>query len=310
MDLGFVMADTVAKPFLKWAGGKTQLLDEFLKRIPPELKNGGITSFIEPFIGGGAVFFNLNSIFSFEECHIFDSNEELVLAYNVVRKDAEDLIGCLEGMSREYLKLDSPGRSEYFYSVRERFNKERSGINFKRYGKKWVPRAAQIIFLNRTCYNGLFRVNSKGSFNVPFGRYKNPKIVNPDLLRADSEVLSNTKIHCGDFADSLKCIRDDSFVYFDPPYRPLSPTASFTTYSRNGFDDCEQRRLASFFKKCDGKGARLILSNSDPKNIDPADDFFDALYSGFRIERVPAKRMINSDGDKRGEISEILVMNY
>ena len=221
------MAKVAAKPFLKWAGGKTQLLEEFLKRIPAEFKGSGIDSFVEPFIGGGAVFFHLNSIFSFGECHIFDSNEELVLAYNVVREDADDLIECLSGMSREYLKLDGPGRSEYYYSVREKFNSEKSKINFKRYGKKWVPRAAQIIFLNRTCYNGLFRVNSRGGFNVPFGRYRNPRIVNPDLLRVDSEVLSNTKIHCGDFADSLRYIHKDSFVYFDPPYRPLSHTASF-----------------------------------------------------------------------------------
>lgn len=304
------MSKTAAKPFLKWAGGKTQLLDELTKRIPKELGGGGISSFVEPFIGGGAVFFYLNSRFSFDECHLFDSNEELVLAYTVVRDDVEDLIDCLGSMAGEYLPLDDPDRNEYYYSIRDLFNSEKEGINFKRYGRAWVPRAAQLIFLNRTCYNGLFRVNSKGGFNVPFGRYKNPKIVNPGILRTDSDVLSNTKVRQGDFADSVRYVRDDSFVYFDPPYRPLSPTASFTAYSSNGFNDREQRRLADFYKKCDNKGAKLMLSNSDPKNIDPDDNFFDDLYSDFRIERVPAKRMINCDGGKRGAVEEILVMNY
>lgn len=308
--MGFIMSKTIAKPFLKWAGGKTQLLDEFAKRIPAELKDGGINSFVEPFIGGGAVFFHLNSIFSFDECHLFDNNEELVLAYNVVRKDVDELIECLAEMAAEYIPLDDKGRSEYYYSVRDNFNSEKEGINFRRYGKNWIPRAAQLIFLNKTCFNGLFRVNSRGGFNVPFGQYKNPKIVNPDLLRADSEALSSTKIHRGDFASSLRHVTDDSFVYFDPPYRPLSLTASFTAYSKNGFDDCEQKRLARYYKRCHARGAKLMLSNSDPKNIDPDDNFFDDLYSDFKIERVSAKRMINADAEKRGAVDEILVMNY
>ncbi|MBN1432644.1 MAG: DNA adenine methylase [Methanomicrobiaceae archaeon] len=304
------MAKTIAKPFLKWAGGKTQLLEELTNRLPVDIGNGGITSFIEPFIGGGAVFFHLNSLHSFRECHIFDSNPELVLAYTVLRDDPEDLIDCLASMAGEYLSLDESGRSDYYYDIRDRFNKGREAISFWRYSKEWIPRAAELIFMNRTCYNGLFRVNSKGGFNVPFGRYKNPKILNSDLLRTDSGVLSNTKIHPGDFADSLRYVREDSFVYFDPPYRPLNSTSSFTSYSSGGFDDESQRRLADFFKKCDKKGAKIMLSNSDPKNVDPEDDFFDDLYGDFRIERVPAKRMINSDAGKRGEVSEILVMNF
>jgi len=303
------MSKTIAKPFLKWAGGKTQLLDEFKKRIPKEVENGDISTFVEPFIGGGAVFFHFNKIFQFEECRIFDINEELILAYRVVQRDVDDLIEYLSNLSEEYLAKDEQGRKEYYNFVRTEFNQSRPS-NMKNYCNSWVTRAGQLIFLNKTCFNGLYRVNLKDEFNVPFGRYKNPKILFPDILRADSEILQNTKIHLGDFGKSSRYITKNSFVYFDPPYRPLSNTASFTSYSSGGFDDYEQKRLAKFFEKCDAKGAKLMLSNSDPKNINPKDDFFDELYSKFKIERVPAKRMINCDGKKRGEIKEIIVTNY
>ncbi len=304
------MSETNARPFLKWAGGKTQLLDEFSKRIPKELKDGEISTFVEPFIGGGAVFFHFNRRFTFEKCHIFDINEELILAYSVVKRDVEDLIEYLCGLSEEFLSKDEEGRKEYFYSVREEFNLTRPKINFKQYSKTWIPRAGQLIFLNKTCFNGLFRVNSQGGFNVPFGRYKKPKILNPDVLRADADILQNTQIHYGDFTESSRYINKNSFVYFDPPYRPLSTTALFTQYSKDRFDDADQKRLAGFFAKCDAKQAKLMLSNSDPKNILPDDDFFDELYAKYTIERVPARRMINSDASKRGEINEIIVTNY
>lgn len=304
------MPGTCARPFLKWAGGKTQLLDEFTKRIPTELMNGEISRFVEPFIGGGAVFFHFNSLFPFEECHIFDINEELILAYTVVKRDVDDLIEYLDGLAGEYRSLDDEGRKNYFYAVRNEFNRTKTEINIKRYGRAWVQRAGQLIFLNKTCYNGLFRVNSQNRYNVPFGRYKNPKIVYPEILKADAEILQNTIIHLGDFEKAGRYIGRSTFVYFDPPYRPLSATASFTQYSRDGFDDDGQRRLAAFFARCDKKGAALMLSNSDPGNIDPDDDFFDALYADFAIERVPAKRMINSNASRRGEITEIIVTNY
>jgi len=304
------MAEINSKPFLKWAGGKTQLREEFVKRVPKELKNGEISTFIEPFIGGGAVYFCLNELFSFEECHIFDINEELILAYNVVKRNVEDLIDYFCGITEEFLSKDDDGRKEYYYSVRTEFNKAKTDLNYKNYSKSWIPRAGDLIFLNKTCFNGLFRVNARGEFNVPYGSHKNPKIINPDVLRADSEILQNTRIHLGDFTKSSKYITQDSFVYFDPPYRPLSTTASFTNYSKDGFDDSEQKRLAEFFAKCDKKNAKLMLSNSDPKNINPEDNFFDELYAKYTIERVPARRMINSDASKRGAINEIIVMNY
>ena len=304
------MANSSAKPFLKWAGGKTQLLEEFTKRIPKELSEGKLPVFIEPFIGGGAVFFHFNSLFEFDECHIFDINEELILAYTVVRNNVEDLIDNLGDIEKDFFSKDDSGRKEFYYNLRDEFNRQKSAINFRQFEKAWINRAAYLIFLNKTCFNGLYRVNNQGEFNVPFGKYKNPKILNTDLLRLDSETLQNTTIHLGDFTDSYRYVSDNSFVYFDPPYRPLNETSSFTQYSKNGFNDSEQERLASFFEQCDRKHAKLMLSNSDPKNVDPNDDFFDILYEKYHITRVPAKRMINCDGTKRGEIREIIVTNY
>lgn len=304
------MVDSPAKPFLKWAGGKTQLLDEFTRRIPEELKEGNLPIFIEPFVGGGAVFFHFNNQFRFDECHIFDINEELILAYTVVKNNVEELIELLRDIEMNFLSRDEPERKMFFYHIRDEFNRQKPTINFHRFERAWIDRASLLIFLNRTCFNGLYRVNNQGEFNVPFGSYKKPKILYEGLLRADSEKLENTEIHLGDFEDSFQYVSDRSFVYFDPPYRPLNETSSFTQYSKDGFNDMEQTRLAAFFERCDRTHAKLMLSNSDPKNVNPDDDFFDLLYADYHITRVPAKRMINCDGTKRGEIREIIVTNY
>ncbi|MGC9435294.1 MAG: DNA adenine methylase [Methanomicrobiales archaeon] len=299
-----------ARPFLKWAGGKSQLLPALLDRLPGEVRTGEVTRYVEPFVGGGAVFFHLNQAFAFDECHIVDANDELILAYRVVQRDVEALIDRLAAIRDEYLPLSEEERKAYFYRVRESFNRDREGIHFDRYSRTWVRRAAQLVFLNRTCFNGLFRVNAEGAFNVPFGRQKNPTIVNEALLRADAAALEKTRIHRGDFTIAEPFIDDRTFVYFDPPYRPLSSTSSFTAYARRGFTDADQHRLAAFFRDCHRKGAFCMLSNSDPRNGDPGDQFFDTLYAGFAIERVPAKRMINSNGAARGEITEIIVDTY
>ncbi|WP_292365087.1 MULTISPECIES: DNA adenine methylase [unclassified Methanoculleus] len=304
------MATSTARPFLKWAGGKAQLLDAFTLRVPPELAEGSLPVFVEPFMGGGAVYFHFNSIFEFRECHLFDINEELVLAYSVVKNDVSALIGYLRDVSDDFLAKDEPGRRDYYYAVRDAFNREREEIDLRRYGEEWVERAGRFIFLNRTCFNGLYRVNSRGGFNVPFGRYRNPRILHEEVLRADSAALRNTTIHLGDFTQAEPYIAEDTFVYFDPPYRPLNRTSSFTQYSKNRFSDEEQKRLAAFYARCDEKGAKLMLSNSDPKNVDPKDGFFDDLYARYHIDRVPARRAINCDGTKRGEIREIIVTNY
>jgi DNA adenine methylase len=304
------MINSSAKPFLKWAGGKTQLLEEFTKRIPNELKEGELPVFIEPFVGGGAVFFHFNNQYRFNECHIFDVNEELILAYTVVKNNVEDLIDILRDIEIDFLSKDDPERKVFFYHIRDEFNRQKPSINSHHFQREWIERAAQLIFLNRTCFNGLYRVNNQGMFNVPFGSYKKPKILNDSILRVDSEKLQNTTIHLGDFEEAFGYVSDRSFVYFDPPYRPLNNTSSFTQYSKDGFNDMEQKRLAAFFEKCDRKNAKIMLSNSDPKNVNPDDDFFDLLYVKYHITRVPAKRMINCDGTKRGEIKEIIVTNY
>lgn len=300
-----------AKPFLKWAGGKKQLLAEFEKRFPNELKTGEIRRYVEPFVGGGAVFFHVAQKFNFEKCYIFDINEELILTYKVVKKDVDDLIEILKTLESGFLKLNKKKRESFYYAVREKFNDNKAKLNFNRYNSNnWIERAAQIIFLNRTCFNGLFRVNSNGEFNVPFGKYKNPKILNEDNLRKASKLLSITQIHKGDFTKCKKFIDEHTFVYLDPPYRPLNQTSSFTSYSKANFTDDDHIRLAEFYETLNAKGAKLILSNSDPKNEKPDDNFLDQLYSGFKIERVPARRAINCNGEKRGAISELIITNY
>jgi DNA adenine methylase len=299
-----------ATPFLKWAGGKTQLLKQFSKCLPPEMKNGEITNYVEPFVGGGAVFFYLVQRFSFDHSSIFDVNEELILSYHVIKKSTKKLIHELESLESAYISKSNEDRERLFYRVRDSFNKKKPEIHFHNYDAEWVTRAAQSIFLNRTCFNGLFRMNRTGEFNVPFGRYKNPKILNKDNLNDVAALLKTTTIILGDFTRCKKFVDNTTFVYFDPPYRPLNDTSSFTAYSKDGFSDTDQRRLAGFFKELDKKGAKIMLSNSDPRNENPDDSFFDELYADYTIERVPAKRSINCNGARRGEINELIITNY
>jgi len=299
-----------ARPFLKWAGGKTQLLDEFAKRLPSGLIGKSITRYVEPFIGGGAVYFSLNRNFYFDQCSICDVNQELILSYNVIQKSVKKLIGELEILELDYLSKNDTKREEFYYEIRDDFNRKLTGIDFKKYNAAWIERTAQIIFLNRTCFNGLFRVNRNGEFNVPFGQYKNPDILNEDNLNDVATLLKTTKILLGDFTQCREFVDKHTFVYFDPPYRPLNQTSSFTSYSKNGFYDEDQKRLVDFFKELDAKGAKIMLSNSDPKNENPNDSFFDDLFSEYHIERVPAKRRINCNGSRRGNISELIITNY
>lgn len=299
-----------ARPFLKWAGGKTQLLAQFSKRLPSELKNGEITHYVEPFVGGGAVFFYLNLRYPFSHSTIFDVNEELILSYHVIKKSIKKLIDALEFLESEYVLRNDEDRKRFYYHVRDEFNRKKPNLNVKKYNTDWIERAAETIFLNHTCYNGLFRVNMKGEFNVPFGRYKNPQILNKDNLNDVAMILKKTTIVQGDFAESKKFVDNKTFVYIDPPYRPLNTTSLFTSYSKNGFSDVDQCRLADFFKELDKTGAKIMLSNSDPRNENPRDSFFDELYADFTIERVPAKRIINCNGSGRGNINELIITNY
>ena len=201
-------------------------------------------------------------------------------------------------------------REKYFYDLRENFNLQRFNIDYKKYSDNWIPRAAQIIFLNKTCYNGLFRFNSKGEFNSPMGLYDNPRILDETNLLNVSKLLEIAEIKKADFNEVRDDIKSGSFVYFDPPYRPLSKTSNFTSYSKYNFRDDEQIQLATLFNELNEKGILQMLSNSDPKNTDPTDNFFDLIYKEYNIIRVPAKRIINSDASKRHHINEIIVTNY
>jgi DNA adenine methylase len=299
-----------AKPFLKWAGGKGQLLNKFQDLYPSELKKKKIKTFYEPFLGSGAVFFDIAQKYDIESAFLYDINEELILTYKVIQKDVSKLIDFLYRYQRTYLKLDKNKRQEFYYDQRTNYNLQRFNIDYDKYSENWFSRAAQLIFLNRTCFNGLYRVNSKGEFNSPVGDYDNPTICDEQNLLSVNKVLEIAEIKKADFKDIITDLKSNSFVYFDPPYRPISKTSSFKAYSKHNFEDSEQLQLAQLFKQIDMEGANVMLSNSDPKNYDPNDNFFDDMYNDFNIIRVPARRMINSDPTKRGKINEIIVTNY
>lgn len=300
-----------AKPFVKWAGGKTQLLDELASRLPFIIKESkSIERYVEPFVGGGAFFFYLKGNYEVKEAFLYDINVELTVGYKVIQKDVYDLIYQLEKIEKEYLKLSEEERKKYYYRTRDEYNRQQETFDYENYNGDWIKRAAYLIFLNKTCFNGLFRQNKKGKFNVPFGRYKKPTICDRENLLNVHVALNNTHIFAADFEESKKFITENTLVYFDPPYRPLNETSNFTSYDKDGFSDEDQIRLSEFYREMDKRGAFLLLSNSDPKNVDINDDFFDSLYAGFIIERVNAKRFINCDGSKRGDIKELLIRNY
>lgn len=292
------------KPFLKWAGGKGQLLSEIEKYYPFE--NGKITKYAEPFVGGGAVLFDILSKYDLEEVYISDINAELINTYRIIRDDIDELVAMLVAMQSEFIPMDTEHRKIYYMAKRERFNdlKENDNESIN------IEKAALMIFLNKTCFNGLFRVNKKGLFNVPMGAYKNPMICNEENLRAVSEKLQSVTIVCGDYRESADFIDDNTFVYFDPPYRPITDTSSFTAYTENLFNDEEQIELAKFVDDMHKKGAKIVVSNSDPKNSNADDDFFDNIYSSHKIKRVGATRMINRNSEARGKIKELLISNF
>lgn len=290
-----------AKPFVKWAGGKTQLLDDIKRSLPRDLLQRNGLTYVEPFVGGGAVlFWILQEYPNITRAIINDINTELICTYKVIKSDVENLIIELSRIQTEYLSLDKSSRKEYFLVQRERFNEMNNSD---------VETAALFIFLNRTCFNGLYRVNSKGKFNVPHGNYANPKICDENTLRADSAVLRRVEILCGDFTQTEKYAKENTLFYFDPPYRPLTKTSAFTSYSKEGFDDAEQMRLCDFCNQIAKHKSLFIASNSDPRNVNDEDNFFEHLYKKFSIKRVFATRMINSKVNDRGVISEIMISN-
>lgn len=299
-----------AKPFLKWAGGKSQLINQIKTYLPQQLQQGTISKYVEPFVGGGAIFFFMSKNFQLREFFIADTNRDLILTYKTIQQDVEALIELLSDVQYKYHQMSSEQQKAYFYNTRMTFNENLGAIDISIVNHQSLRRAAQLIFLNRTCFNGLYRVNSKGEFNVPLGSYKNPKICDAENLRSVAKTLVNTDIHYGDFTACRSFIDQQAFVYFDPPYRPISKTASFNSYSKGRFNDGEQKRLATFCKLVNDTGAKLMLSNSDPHNENPQDNFFQASYTGFTIRKVSARRAINSNGTKRGEVTELLITNY
>lgn len=295
--------EKTVKPFLKWAGGKGQLLKEIEQYYPFDHK---ITKYAEPFVGGGAVLFDVLSKFDIQEVYISDINAELINAYRIIRDNIDELITTLKTYQEEYIPLPTEERKVYYMTKRERFN------DLKVNGNETVniEKAALMIFLNKTCFNGLYRVNKKGLFNVPMGAYKNPMICDEKNLREVSAKLQNVTIVCGDYRESAEFIDEHTFVYFDPPYRPLTDTASFTAYTENLFNDEEQIDLARFVDAMHKKGAKIVVSNSDPKNSNTEDDFFDNIYNAHKIKRVEATRMINCNSELRGKIKELLISNF
>lgn len=292
------------KPFLKWAGGKGQLLPEIEKYYP--FKNGEITKYAEPFVGGGAVLFDILSKYELEAVYISDINAELINTYCIIRDDVDKLIDMLMGMQNIFLPMNTDGRKAYYLAKRSRFN----DLKVTGHENINIEKAALMIFLNKTCFNGLFRVNKKGLFNVPMGAYKNPVICDEENLRVVSENLQNVTIVCGDYRESADFVDNSTFVYFDPPYRPLTDTASFTAYTENTFNDAKQIELSKFVDDMHRKGAKVVVSNSDPKNSNIEDNFFDNIYSSHKIERVEATRMINCNSEGRGKIKELLISNF
>ena len=237
--------------------------------------------------------------------YISDKNLELINTYKSIRDNVDILIKSLKEMEEQYIPLDNENRKDYYYKKREEYNslKINSEVNN-------IEKAILFIFLNKTCFNGLYRVNKKGKFNVPMGAYKKPKICDEENLKNVSLTLRNVKIVYADYKESEKFIDDKTFVYIDPPYRPLNITSSFTSYTENDFNDKEQIELAEYINVLNKKGAKIVISNSDPKNNDIDDNFFDKLYKNYNINRVKATRMLNSNASLRGAINELLITNY
>ena len=293
----------MAKPFIKWAGGKTQLLTQFENILPHNLEEAEHFTYIEPFVGGGAMLFHmLQKYTNLGRVIINDINPNLITAYRVIRDTPERLITDLKMLQREFRQnSNEEARKEYFLRIRKSYNEDTHND---------VTNTAMFIFLNRTCFNGLYRVNSKGYFNVPFGKYTNPTICDEELLLEDSKILQNVEILCGDYTLIERYVDNNTFIYFDPPYRPLSTTSSFTSYSKENFDDTEQTRLAHFFARLSRYGCKMMLSNSDCCAQNPNDTFFENLYGNFIIDKVHASRFVNAIPSKRGKLTEILVRNY
>lgn len=292
-----------AKPFIKWVGGKTQLIEQLDAQLPADFDKWEDATYIEPFVGGGAMlFYMLQRYPNIKRAIINDINTDLTICYQTVKDNPRELIKSLQDIENNYLSLQTEeARKEFFLKVRARYNEKNLDP---------IENTTKFFFLNRTCFNGLYRVNKKGQFNVPFGKYTNPKISDPDTIIKDSELLQRVEILNGDFECTFDFAFDNTLFYFDPPYRPLSDTSSFNDYTKDSFNDDAQIRLKEFCDKVNDAGYCFMLSNSDCKGKNEEDNFFDILYNEYQIERVWASRNINANPNKRGKLTEILVHNY
>lgn len=294
-----------AKPFIKWVGGKGQLLEQLDALLPADFEDWEEVTYIEPFVGGGAMlFYMLQRYPNIRHAVINDVNSDLTTCYRTVRDTPEELIASLMEIQSAYNELRSEeARRDFFLAVRKRYNEKNLDP---------IENSTKFIFLNRTCFNGLYRVNRKGLFNVPFGKYINPQICDPATIRKDSELLQRVEILTGDFEATLAYIGDGyNFFYFDPPYRPLNATSSFNSYSKEDFNDEEQIRLRDFCARLNGRlGISWMLSNADCSAKNPEDTFFEDIYADFFINRVYASRAINANPSKRGKLTELVICNY
>lgn len=288
------------KPFLKWAGGKTQLISDIKNRIPKHFVSETFT-YIEPFVGGGSVLFWVMNNFNVKRAIINDINPHLVNTYKTIKNYPNELVLALENLQKDFHSIENEiEKKEYYNQIRDLYNKK---------AEEDISQAAMFIFLNKTCFNGLYRVNRKGEYNVPMGRYNKPLICDRQNILAVSDVLQRVEITCGDFETTLDFAEKNTLFYLDPPYKPLNETSNFNAYSEFDFDDSEQIRLRDFCVKLNERNCHWILSNSDMKNVDSNNNFFDDLYSEFNIQRVFAKRSINSKAEKRGTLTELLIYN-
>lgn len=292
-----------AKPFIKWVGGKSQLIEQLEALLPADFGKWENVTYIEPFVGGGAMLFYMLQCYpNIKRAVINDINSDLVVCYKTVRDTPDLLIESLKDIENSYLSLQTEDeRRNFFLAVRDRYNEKNLDP---------IENTTKFFFLNRTCFNGLYRVNKKGYFNVPFGKYSNPTICDSETIRKDSELLQRVDILAGDFEETFKCATGKTLFYFDPPYRPLSDTSSFNDYTKEAFNDDAQIRLKEYCDKINEAGFEFMLSNSDCKGKNEEDNFFDVLYRDYWIERVWASRSINSNPNKRGKLTEILVRNY
>ena len=292
-----------AKPFIKWVGGKSQLIEQLDALLPADFGNWKNVTYIEPFVGGGAMlFYMLQHHPNVKRAVINDINPDLATCYRTVRDNPNQLIESLRDIESAYFALQSEeGRKEFFMAVRDRYNEKNLDP---------IENTTKFFFLNRTCFNGLYRVNKKGLFNVPFGKYSNPTICDPETILKDSGLLQRVEILNGDFEGTFEYAQGNTLFYFDPPYRPLSDTSSFNDYAKEAFNDAAQIRLKEYCDRVNEAGFRFMLSNSDCKGKNEEDNFFDVLYAAYQIERVWASRSINSNPSKRGKLTEILVRNY